>query len=67
MKLNKYWLKGYKAGKKKLSRKDNPYSLTEEIIKLLRKRTFWDMGYEEGFYSNHKPEKKEHKKRRKHK
>ena len=46
-KKNKYWKKGYKAAKKHLNRTDNPYKLSSEIIKLLKKRTFWDMGFEE--------------------
>jgi len=48
MKRNKYWRKGWRAAKKGLSKfDDNPFTLPEDVIKLLRKRTFWLMGFEE--------------------
>ena len=67
---NKYWKLGYKAGKKDKLRKENPYKLSTKIQKLLRKRTFWDMGWEEAFFVPPKPKhgKSKHKhKKRKHK
>jgi hypothetical protein len=45
------WVKGYKSGRKGLLRSENPYTLDAEILKLLRKRTYWDLGWEEGAYT----------------
>lgn len=47
---NRWFKKGYKAGKKGLLPKDCPYTLTEEIWTLLRKRAYWLKGCEEGSY-----------------
>src|SRR4051812_27610261 len=48
---NRSWKKGYKAGKRGKSAEENPYSLTEDIITLLRKRTYWFLGFEEARYT----------------
>lgn len=48
---NKYFKRGYKAASKKKSRADNPYKLGPKIRELLKKRTFWDLGWEEKAYS----------------
>lgn len=50
-KKNKYYKKGYVAAKKGLHRTDNPYKLTGEILKLLRKRNMWERGWEDKAYS----------------
>lgn len=51
MRKNRWYRKGWKAGKKNLSKTENPYKLTEEICTLLRKRTFWEMGHDEATYT----------------
>jgi hypothetical protein len=48
---NKYAKKGYKACLAGQTKADNPYTLDEEIWKLLKKRTFWIMGFEDADYS----------------
>ena len=47
---NRWFKKGYKAGRKGLLPKDCPYTLSEEIWQLLRKRAYWLRGREEGAY-----------------
>lgn len=47
----RHWKKGFKAGKKGVLRKENPYTLTPDIISLLKKRTMWDLGWEEASYT----------------
>jgi len=63
----KYWKKGFKAGKqsgKSGESTENPYKLSSKIIELLRKRTLWFIGYEEGWCAGKaKREKKHHKHR----
>lgn len=61
MSKNKYWKLGYKAGKKNKKKEENPYSLTDEMRKLLKKRTYWEMGHEEAAWQ---PPKKKHEKHR---
>lgn len=46
----KYFKLGYKAGKKNKSKDENPYKLTPQILDLIRKRTYWEMGWDEGYY-----------------
>lgn len=46
------WVKGYHAGKKGEKRTENPYKLDNDILKLLRKRTYWDMGWEEAAFAS---------------
>jgi len=70
MRSNKYWKRGWKAASKGKNENDNPYQLTPEIMELLRKRTFWLMGYEENPAPTKrrlKEQAKLGKKRRKHK
>jgi hypothetical protein len=50
MKKDKYYKLGWKACKKKDSKQDNPYKLTPDILKLLRKRTLWLMGFDDCSY-----------------
>jgi hypothetical protein len=52
MKKNRYWRKGYDAGKHNQGAQDNPYKLTPDMITILKKRTFWAMGQEEGYYKS---------------
>lgn len=47
---NRWFVKGYKAGRKGKSSKDCPYTLTDEIWQLLKKRAYWIKGLEEGRY-----------------
>lgn len=51
MRKNRWYKKGWKAGKKKLSKTENPYTLSEEIMTLLKKRTYWEMGHDEATYT----------------
>lgn len=64
MKKNKYWRKGWSAAKHGKKLEDNPYKIPEDILKLLKKRTFWLMGYDE--YDHSKYAKKQRKKEMKH-
>jgi hypothetical protein len=43
------WRKGYKAGKKNLSKSENPYrkEIKEEVWEKLRKMIRWDIGWED--------------------
>jgi len=45
------WRKGYKAGKKKLPKEDNPYTLSPDEWELLQKRARWFLGWEEATYT----------------
>lgn len=56
---HKSWQKGYKAGRKGMAASDNPYTLTADIWKLLRRRAYWEMGREEGAFQ---PPKHKHRK-----
>lgn len=51
LKKNKYYLKGWKAAKKGEDRKDNPYTIPEDVLELLRKRNMWERGWEDKAYS----------------
>jgi hypothetical protein len=76
---HKSWKAGVKAGKHGASAADNPFKLPEDVLKLLRQRTYWEIGREFGAFrppkkikSKHKEEqmehiKKEFKKKHKHK
>ena len=48
---NKYFKRGYKAAAKGKSRSDNPYTLTKECWDILRKRTYFDLGWEQKAFS----------------
>lgn len=48
---NKYFKKGYKSAAKGKSRSENPYTLTKECWDILRKRTWFDLGWEQKAYS----------------
>lgn len=57
------WKKGFKAGRKGKETTDNPYTLTPEIFDLLRKRTQWILGFEEGYAARkfaHQKHKRKH-------
>jgi hypothetical protein len=51
MRKNKYYKKGYKAAKSKQSKQDNPYKITPEMHEILKKRTLWEMGFDEAWYT----------------
>jgi hypothetical protein len=59
------WRKGYEAGKKGEPCTANPYTLTEEIQSLLRKRAYWELGREEGAFTPSRHQLKKEKKARK--
>ena len=59
----KSYKKGYLSGKidskhhtstREHERAENPYTLTPDVIELLRKRARWEMGYEMGWAVNHR-------------
>jgi hypothetical protein len=51
---DKYYEKGYSAAKKGSSKtNDNPYTISDDVRKLLKKRTAWIMGFEEYDLSEH--------------
>jgi len=58
------WKRGLEAGKKGESSSDNPYTLTDEMWKILRQRTYWELGRIEGAFT---PSKERLKKERRHK
>lgn len=63
---NKYFKLGYKAASKHKGRNENPYKLTEKMLEIMRKRTYWDLGWEQKAYSPSKDLRKgikKHKKR----
>ena len=45
------WKKGYHAGKQGASPKDNPYQLPPDVWKLLKRRTYWEIGREEALFT----------------
>lgn len=47
------WRKGYKAGKKNISKQENPYrkQIKSEVWSILRKMVRWDIGWEDGAYA----------------
>ena len=47
MKSNKYWKKGFKAAEGGQSIDEIPYKFSEEVLSLIRKRTFWLLGFED--------------------
>jgi hypothetical protein len=63
MKQNKYWRKGWDDAKRGHKLEDNPYTIPVDIIELLKKRTFWLMGFDEFDHSKYarKKRKKEMK------
>lgn len=65
MKQNKYWKLGYEAGKHKVSKQENPYKLSPDILKLLRKRTYWEMGHDDAAYAPSKKRLREEAERQK--
>jgi hypothetical protein len=48
---NKYFKLGYKAASKDKSRSDNPYTLPSKYWDILRKRTYWEYGWEQKAFS----------------
>ena len=48
---NKYFKRGYRYADEGRSRSDNPYTLTEEFWEILRKRTYFDLGWEQRAFS----------------
>lgn len=48
---DKYFKLGYKAASKGKSRSDNPYTIPKECWIILRKRTKWDLGWEQKAFS----------------
>lgn len=48
---NKYFKLGYKAASKGKSRHENPYTLPPKCWDILRKRTYFDMGWEQKAFS----------------
>jgi hypothetical protein len=51
LKKDRHWKSGYKAAAKGLKRSDNPYKIPEDVVKLLRKRAKWELGWEEKAYT----------------
>src|SRR6266568_2518341 len=49
MKKIKYYKLGFKSARKNKSKSENPYKLTPEIVELIRKRTYWTMGFDDGY------------------
>jgi hypothetical protein len=65
MKKNRWWRKGWEAGKKKQGEHENPYQLTPDVMELLRKRTYWEMGRIEAAFTPSKKRLKEEAERQK--
>lgn len=74
---NKYWKKGYRAAAKKVGRYENPYTLPAKYWEILKKRSYWDHGWEQKAFSKSKKQlakikednqvkKREHKHKHKH-
>lgn len=54
------WRKGVEAGKNG-GPKENPYTLPDDVWKLLRQRTYWEIGWEWGAYRKPKHVRKREK------
>jgi uncharacterized protein involved in exopolysaccharide biosynthesis len=62
---HKSWQRGLEAGEKGESATANPYTLSEEIQKLLRQRAYWELGRQEGAFTPSRHQLKKEKKARK--
>jgi len=51
-KKNKYYRRGLKAALKGETEKDNPYILSPDMLQLLRKRTYWILGFSDADYGD---------------
>ncbi len=75
---HKSWKAGWEAGRKGESASANPFALPEDIWKLLRRRTLWELGREEAMLTptkrklkeehanKHRKEKHKHKHKKHH-
>lgn len=62
---NKYYKKGHDAAKEGKSKDEIPYQLTPEMWSILKKRTWWLMGFEDKWLNKKDTEKRLKNKKKK--